>query len=47
MAKDKLKEGDPAPEFRVTTDSGRQVSLSGYRGRRIVVFFYPKANTPG
>lgn len=47
MTKTKLKEGDPAPAFRITTDSGREITLSDYRGKRVVLFFYPKANTPG
>jgi peroxiredoxin Q/BCP len=47
MTKSKLKEGELAPAFRLTTDSGRQISLSDYRGKRVVLFFYPKANTPG
>lgn len=47
MTKAKLKEGDKAPAFRLTTDSGREISLSDYRGQRVVLFFYPKANTSG
>jgi len=47
MAKKTLKEGDPVPDIRLKTDSGNEVSLSGYRGKRVVLFFYPKANTPG
>jgi len=47
MAKPKLKEGDLAPAFHLMTDSGREISLSDYRGKRVVVFFFPKANTPG
>jgi peroxiredoxin Q/BCP len=47
MTKKTLKEGDKAPDFRLKTDSGHEVSLSDYRGKRVVLFFYPKANTPG
>ena len=47
MAKKKLQEGDPAPDIRLKNDCGDEVSLSGYRGKRVVLFFYPKANTPG
>jgi peroxiredoxin Q/BCP len=47
MTKPKLKEGNMAPTFRLTTDSGREISLSDYRGKRVVLFFYPKANTSG
>ena len=42
-----LKEGDKAPDFRVTADDGKIVSLSDFRGRNLVLYFYPKANTPG
>jgi peroxiredoxin Q/BCP len=42
-----LKIGDTAPEFEATTDSGEAVKLSDYRGRRVVMYFYPKDDTPG
>jgi peroxiredoxin Q/BCP len=42
-----LKAGDKAPDFRLKTDSGKEISLSDYRGKHVVIFFYPKANTPG
>ncbi|WP_420100205.1 thioredoxin-dependent thiol peroxidase [Corynebacterium sp.] len=42
-----LEIGDVAPDFTLTDDRGRQVSLSDYRGRQVIVYFYPKANTPG
>lgn len=42
-----LKEGDPAPEIRVLTDSGEEFRLSSLRGRRVVLYFYPRADTPG
>jgi peroxiredoxin Q/BCP len=42
-----LKEGDKAPTFRVKNDAGAEVSLSDFRGKRVVLFFYPKANTSG
>ncbi len=42
-----LKEGDAAPDFEVPSDSGNPVRLSGLRGRNVVLYFYPKANTPG
>jgi len=42
-----LKVGDPAPDFRLTDDQGKEVSLSDFRGKRVLVYFYPKANTPG
>ena len=42
-----LKVGDKAPEFRVKTDEGKDVSLSEFRGKRVLLFFFPKANTSG
>ena len=42
-----VTEGEPAPEFSVTTDAGEQVSLSDFRGRPVVLYFYPKDDTPG
>ncbi len=42
-----LKEGDAAPDFEVPSDTGDPVRLSGLRGRNVVLYFYPKANTPG
>lgn len=42
-----LKEGDAAPDFRVTADDGRTVSLADYRGKNLILYFYPKANTSG
>ena len=42
-----LKIVDKAPTFRLKNDAGNDVSLSDYLGKRVVLFFYPKANTPG
>jgi cytochrome oxidase Cu insertion factor (SCO1/SenC/PrrC family) len=42
-----LKPGDAAPEFDVTDHNGRRVKLSDYRGKKVVLWFYPKASTPG
>jgi len=42
-----LKVGDKVPNFSVLNDEGKPVSLSDYKGKKLVVFFYPKANTPG
>ena len=42
-----LREGDPAPNFRVMADDGATVSLADYRGRNLVLYFFPKANTSG
>ncbi len=42
-----LKEGDPAPDFTLPDDMGKPVRLSDYRGRYVVIYFYPKDDTPG
>jgi peroxiredoxin Q/BCP len=42
-----LKIGDPAPDFSVSAHDGTTVRLSDYRGRKVVLWFYPKADTPG
>jgi peroxiredoxin Q/BCP len=42
-----LKAGDRAPALGVPDQSGTKVSLTSYRGRRVLVYFYPKADTPG
>jgi peroxiredoxin Q/BCP len=42
-----LAEGDAAPDFTLRDDSGATVSLSDLRGRSVVVYFYPKDDTPG
>ncbi len=39
--------GSPAPEFNLSDQSGANVSLSDFKGRNIVLYFYPKAMTPG
>ena len=39
--------GKPAPAFTAATDAGRTIKLSDYRGRWVVLFFYPKDDTPG
>jgi peroxiredoxin Q/BCP len=43
----KLKPGDKAPEFVTTTHTGEQLSLSGLKGKNVVLYFYPKDDTPG
>src|ERR1700744_4135999 len=43
----KLKEGDPAPDFTAPASGGGTITLSELRGKNIVLFFYPKDNTPG
>jgi len=42
-----LKVGDPAPAFTAQTDSGQTVSLADFRGKKVVLYFYPKDDTPG
>jgi thioredoxin-dependent peroxiredoxin len=42
-----VEEGKPAPDFELTSDSGQKVKLSDFRGRPIVLYFYPKDDTPG
>ena len=39
--------GDPAPDFTLLDATGAEVSLAGFRGRKVLVYFYPKADTPG
>ena len=43
----RLAPGDPAPPFTLSDADGKQVSLSDYAGRKVVVYFYPAASTPG
>lgn len=42
-----LKIADKAPDFTLMSDTGDHVSLKDFRGKSIVLFFFPKANTPG
>lgn len=42
-----LKEGDKAPEFKGIIEGGKEVALSDYKGKKLVLYFYPKDNTPG
>jgi peroxiredoxin Q/BCP len=43
----RLEPGDPAPDFTLTTDRDEQLSLSGLRGKRVILYAYPAAMTPG
>ncbi len=43
----KLTPGDPAPDFVLTDQNGRMVKLADFHGRKLLVYFYPKADTPG
>lgn len=42
-----LKEGDKAPEFTAKDQNGKDVTLSDYQGKKVILYFYPKDNTPG
>jgi peroxiredoxin Q/BCP len=42
-----LKEGDKAPDIRLANDAGEPFQLSSLKGKRVVLYFYPKADTPG
>jgi peroxiredoxin Q/BCP len=43
----KLEPGEPAPQFELPDQDGNSVDLAAYRGRKVVVYFYPKDDTPG
>ena len=43
----RLEPGEPAPDFTLTTDTGDEVALADLRGRKVIVYFYPAAMTPG
>ena len=43
----KLQEGDPAPAFTAPTNGGGSVSLSDFKGKQVVLYFYPRDDTPG
>jgi thioredoxin-dependent peroxiredoxin len=47
MANAALKIGDAAPDFSLLDAEGKSVSLKDYKGQQVVIYFYPKANTPG
>lgn len=42
-----LTDGDTAPDFQMQATGGRTVSLAGYKGKPFILYFYPKADTPG
>ena len=42
-----VEEGQAAPDFELTSDSGERVKLSDFRGKPVVLYFYPKSDTPG
>ncbi len=47
MADSRLAPGQDAPDFTLPTDTGDEVSLQDLRGRKVIVYFYPAAMTPG
>jgi thioredoxin-dependent peroxiredoxin len=47
MAKAALKVGDQAPDFTLLDAKGKEVSLRDFQGQSVLIYFYPKANTPG
>jgi thioredoxin-dependent peroxiredoxin len=42
-----MQVNDKAPDFSLANEDGKLVALKDYRGKNVVLFFYPKANTPG
>jgi peroxiredoxin Q/BCP len=42
-----LKIGDKAPQFKATDQYGKTIALNDFKGKKVVLFFYPKASTPG
>src|SRR5205823_11691787 len=43
----KLKEGDRAPDFTAATQTGEKISLADYHGKNVILYFYPRDDTPG
>ena len=44
---EKIIPGQTAPDFTLTDQNGRELSLKDFRGRKVLIYFYPRANTPG
>jgi len=43
----KLKEGQPAPEFKAVDQDGNELDIKSYKGKKLILYFYPKDNTSG
>lgn len=43
----KLGKGDKAPDFTLKNQNGKEISLSRFKGKKVLLYFYPRANTPG
>jgi peroxiredoxin Q/BCP len=43
----KLKEGDVAPDFSATANGGGKISLADFKGKKVILYFYPRDDTPG
>ncbi len=43
----KLKTGDKAPDFKAKDQDGNEIALSDFKGKKVILYFYPKDNTPG
>jgi thioredoxin-dependent peroxiredoxin len=43
----KIKVGDSAPDFKAKDQNGREISLSKFKGKKVILYFYPKDDTPG
>ncbi len=44
---EKINPGQTAPDFKLTDQNGNDISLKDFRGRKVLIYFYPRANTPG
>jgi cytochrome oxidase Cu insertion factor (SCO1/SenC/PrrC family) len=47
LRKSFMEKGDTAPDFSLSNENGETVHLKDFRGKDVILFFYPKANTPG
>jgi len=47
MATETLKSGEKAPHFKLSSSTGKEIDLADYKGKKVVLYFYPKADTPG